>query len=192
MIGGRLLAERADDPRARRIGVGLRLLRRKGLRADDDQRLRRIDAADQILELRAIHVGDEMRRDVAAPLRLERIAHQQRSQIRAADADVDHVLESLAGHAALLARAHRADEARQLLPRVAALPPGLPPNPQTPNASAVCSTARCSVLLIGSPRNIAVMRAGRSAARARSSSSDKLFCVMRWREKSSSHSPCSR
>ncbi len=45
--------------------------------------------------------------------------------------------------------------------------------PANSERSAVCSTARCSVLLIGSPRNIAAMRAGKSAARARSNSSGK-------------------
>ncbi len=118
MMRGRLLAQRSDDPGARRVRVGLRLLGGEGLRADDHQGLRRIDAADQILELRAIDVRHEMRRDVAAPFGLERIAHQQWSQVGAADADVHHMLEFLARYAALIAAAHRGDVARELVARV--------------------------------------------------------------------------
>ena len=77
VIAGGLLPQCADDPSARGIGVGLCLLRHKGLGAHDHQRLRRIERARQVLELRAIHVGYEVRRDVAAPFRAQRIAYQQ-------------------------------------------------------------------------------------------------------------------
>src|SRR5258708_14679542 len=63
--------------------------------------------------------------------------------------------------------------------------------PAKSERSAVCSTARFSVLLMGSPRNMAAMRSDRSTARANSSSSDKLWCVMRCREISSSQASCS-
>ena len=73
MMRGRLIPQRSDDPGARRVRVGLRLLGGEGFRAHDHQGLRRIDAADQILELCAIHVRHEMRRDVAAPFGFERL-----------------------------------------------------------------------------------------------------------------------
>ena len=117
VIAGGLLSERADDPGARRIGVGLRLLRDEGLGAHDDQGLRRIERARQILELRAIDVGHEVRRDIAAPLRAQRIAYQQGPQVRAADADIHHVPEFLAGDAELLAAAHRGDIVLEFLAR---------------------------------------------------------------------------
>src|ERR1700722_1544127 len=63
--------------------------------------------------------------------------------------------------------------------------------PAKSERSAVCNTARCSVLLIGSPRNIAALRPGRSAARAKSNNSGKVLPVMRWREISSSQESCS-
>ena len=77
MVAGRLFAQGADDPGARRICIGLRLLGDECFGADDHQRLGRIDAALQILELRAVHVRHEVRHDVAAPFGFERLAHEQ-------------------------------------------------------------------------------------------------------------------
>jgi hypothetical protein len=56
-----------------------------------------------------------MRGDVAAPFMPQGIAYQQRTQIRAADADVHHMPEFLAGDAEFPARSHRRDEIDQLL-----------------------------------------------------------------------------
>ena len=50
--------------------------------------------------------------------------------------------------------------------------------------SAVCSTARPSVVLMGSPRHMASMRARRPAASARLASRRRPSSSMRWREKS--------
>ncbi len=63
--------------------------------------------------------------------------------------------------------------------------------PAKPERSAVCSTARISVVLILSPRNMAAIRAGRSVARASSRSSANVSWVTRWREISSSQVSCS-
>src|SRR6202034_275199 len=93
-------------------------LRDEGLGAHDDQGLRRIQGASQILELSAIHVRHEMGRDIAAPLSSERFAYQQRSQVRAADADIHDMPELLAGDADLFAAAYRAGKGRQLAPRI--------------------------------------------------------------------------
>ena len=101
---GGLLAERLDDPGARRVRIGLGLERREGLRTNDDQRLGRLDAADQIVELRAIDVGHEVRRDSAAPLVPQSVADQQGAEVRAADANIDDMFERPAGRAALLPR----------------------------------------------------------------------------------------
>ena len=54
--------------------------------------------------------------------------------------------------------------------------------PAKSERSAVCSTARRSVVLIGSPRNIAAMRASRFTARASSINSASVSAVTRWRE----------
>ncbi len=110
MIRRRFFTESADDPRARRIGVRLSFQRREGFRADDHQRFRRVDAADQILELGAVHVRDEMRREAAAPFVLQCVAEQKRPQIRTADADVYNMLESLARAPQLLSRTDGGDE----------------------------------------------------------------------------------
>jgi hypothetical protein len=118
MNAGRLLAERPDHPRPGGVGVRLRLHGHEGLGTHDDEGFGRIERARQIFQLRAIDIGDEMRRDAAAPLVVQRLAHQQRPEIRAADPDVDHVLEFLARGAALLAAAHRRDELRELLARL--------------------------------------------------------------------------
>ncbi len=69
VIAGGLLAERTDNPRSCRVGVGLRLLRDESLGTDNNQGLRRVERARQILELGAVDVGHEVRRDIAAPLR---------------------------------------------------------------------------------------------------------------------------
>ena len=52
---------------------------------------------------------------------MQRIAHQERPQVGAADADVHHMLEFLAGDPALLPAAHRGHVRLELLARLAHL-----------------------------------------------------------------------
>ena len=92
-----LVAERAQAPGARRMGVGQRLERREGLRADDEQRLLGIEVARGFLEVGAVDVGDEAEGHVAPAVMTQRLVGHHRAEVGAADADIDDVADALAG-----------------------------------------------------------------------------------------------
>jgi len=92
-----LLAQFADQPFARGVGVGERLLRRERLGADDEERGRRIDLLERVREFDAIDVRDAMQADAAVAKPGKRLGHHDDTEIRSADADVDHVGEAGAG-----------------------------------------------------------------------------------------------
>jgi len=100
----------ARDPCARAVRVGHRLLRRERFRRDDEQRARRIEAAQRVGDIGAIDVGDEMAAQIGRRVRRQRPRRHRGSEIRAADADVDHIGHRLAQRAAHPALAHVAGE----------------------------------------------------------------------------------
>ena len=103
------------------------------------KRLRRIDAADQILELRAIHVRDEVRRDAAAPFSLRSASHTSSGPRSDPPMPIfTTCLNFLPRHPALLAP--RAPRRRSSIVSGATrgLRLGWPPSRQTPSA------ARCA------------------------------------------------
>ena len=103
--GGGVRAERAQQPRARRLGVGHRLERRERLRADDEERALCIQVARRLGEVRPVHVGDEAERHVALAVVAQRPVGHHGAEVGAADADVDDARDRLAGVAPPLARA---------------------------------------------------------------------------------------
>ena len=120
-----------------------------------------VEVARRLDEVGAVDVGDEAERQVAPRVVAQRLVRHHRPEVGAADADVDDVADRLAGVALPLARAdavgegghpveHRVHLGHDVLAvdddrrRLAA------------SRSATCSTARSSVTLICSPRNIAV------------------------------------
>ena len=94
---GRRLAERSDDPGSERARVRHRLDGREGLRGDDHEGLGRIEVAGRLDRVRAVHVRDEAERQVAAAVVAQRLIRHRRPEIGAADPDVDHVPDRLAG-----------------------------------------------------------------------------------------------
>ena len=130
---------------------------------DDEQRLGRVEVVGGLPEVGAVDVGHEPERHVAPAEVAERVVGHVRAEVGAADADVDDVADALAGVAGPLPAAHPLGEVGHLA-RARRAPAGTTFSPSTsitaPSGarSATCSTARSSVTLIFSPRNIASMR----------------------------------
>ena len=93
----------SEEPLLRRKRVGHRLLRREGLGRDDEQGLVRLHRAERLGEVRRVDVGDEEELHVALRVGRERDVRHDGTEIGAADADVDDVLDALAGEALPLA-----------------------------------------------------------------------------------------
>ena len=91
------------EPVLRGERVGHRLLRREGLGRDDEQGLVRLHRAERLGEVRRVDVGDEEELHVALRVGRERDVRHDGTEIGAADADVDDVLDALAGEALPLA-----------------------------------------------------------------------------------------
>ena len=83
------------EPASRGRGVGLRLQRCEALGRDDEQRGRRIEAGERPGRGVAVDVGEES--DLGVAVGLEGLADQLRPQVRAADSDVYHRADNLAG-----------------------------------------------------------------------------------------------
>ena len=98
--------EAGQRPLAGGLGVGHRLQRRERLRGDDEQRLLRVEVAGGLGEVGAVDVGDEAEAEVALRVVAQRLVGHHRPEVGAADPDVDHVADRLAGMPAPLARAH--------------------------------------------------------------------------------------
>ena len=104
-----------EEPLLRRKRVGHRLLRREGLGRDDEQGLVRLHRAERLGEVRRVDVGDEEELHVALRVGRERDVRHDGTEVGAADADVDDVLDALAGEALPLAAAHGVGEVAHLV-----------------------------------------------------------------------------
>ena len=148
------------------MGVGHRLQGREGLRGDDEQRFRRIEIVDRFGEIGAIDVGNEAEGHVAVAVMLERFVGHHRPEVGAADADVDDVANALAGVALPVAAADAVAKAGHLVEHGVDLRDdvlAVDDDGCVPSGArrATCRTARFSVILIFSPRNMASIRARR-------------------------------
>ena len=94
---GALVSERVERPLAGRPRVGHRLERRERLRRDDEQRLGGVEIARGLGEVGAVHVRDEAESQVARAVVLQRLVGHDRTEIGAADADVDDGAHAPAG-----------------------------------------------------------------------------------------------
>ena len=157
----------AERPIARGVGVGHGLERGEGLGRNDEQSLGRIETAHGFGEIGAIHVGDEAEGHRAVAVGSQRFIGHHRAEIRTADADIDHVANR-ACRCGLSMRRCGCDSRRPPSYRARR---GLPArrschrqrSTRTAGArNATCSTARFSVTLIFSPRNMASMRSRKS------------------------------
>ncbi len=101
MPGDRLFVapETGERPGARRTRIGHRLQGRKGFRRDDKQGLRRVEVAHRFGEIGAVDIGNEAKSHRALAVMLERLISHDRTEIGAADADIDNVADALAGMA---------------------------------------------------------------------------------------------
>ena len=102
--------EAGEQPVARGMRVGHRLERGERLGRDDEQRLGRVQVARGFGEVGAVDVRDEAEGHVALGVRSQRFVGHHRAQVRAADADVDHVADALAGEARPRSRSHARGE----------------------------------------------------------------------------------
>ena len=103
------LARALHDPAPRRRGVGHGLNGGEGLGSDDEERARRIEPLERVGDVRPIHVRDKMHAR-SVMVGGERQGRHGGSEIRAADADVDHIGEAPAVEGRDLARAHAVGE----------------------------------------------------------------------------------
>ena len=102
----RFIAQRVQHPTARRVGIGHGLQRGECLAGDDEQRLGRVQVVGCLGEIGGVHVADEAKSHVAPAVVAQRLVGHDRPQIGAADADVDHVADRLAGVAGPAPAAH--------------------------------------------------------------------------------------
>ena len=170
-----------------RPGVGEGLERGERLRRDDEQRLGRVEVVGGLPEVGAVDVAHEPERHVALREVAQGVVGHVRSEVGAADADVDDVADALAGVADPLHRERTRSEKSAIL-RSTACTTGTTFSPSTsitaPSGarSAACRTARSSVTLIFSPRNIASMRSRRPARCASATRSRSVSSVIRFLE----------
>ena len=110
VLGDVFFAACLQEPIAGGVGVGERFLGGERFGCDDEQRGFGVDFFQHVAHLRAVHIGNEVHIQARMPEVFQRGAHHQRPQIRAADADIDHIGDDLVGVAQPFAAAHGAGE----------------------------------------------------------------------------------
>ena len=95
----RVLPQGAQQPLPHQAGVGEGLLRGEGLRRDDHQGGLGIEILRGGVGVGGVDVGDEAGLETVLGQGLQRLVDHHRPEIAAADADVQHGLDPLAGHA---------------------------------------------------------------------------------------------
>ena len=98
-----LRAKLLNEPILGGLGVGHCLLSRERLGRHDEERLGSLDFAERLGEVGGIHVGDEEELHIALRVRRKRKVGHDGAKIAAADSDIDHILDALAGEALPLA-----------------------------------------------------------------------------------------
>ena len=106
----RVVAERGGEPPAGLGGVGDRLDRGERLRADHHERRRRVEVGEVAGDVGTVDVADEAARQPGLAERLGGQVSHRRAEVAAADADVDHGGDPLAGGAAPRPVAHLGGE----------------------------------------------------------------------------------
>src|SRR6202023_2540275 len=89
--------ETRQQPGTSRVGIRHGLKRREGFRGDNEESLRRVEIADRFREVSAIDIGDEPEHHGAIAVVLERLVSHYRPEVRAANANIDHVANTFAG-----------------------------------------------------------------------------------------------
>ena len=157
-----LAREPVEQPRLAQPGVGQRLESPEGLAGDDEQRGGRVQPGERRGRIGGVDVADEPALQPGLAVGLQRLVGHHRPEVGAADADVDHGADPLAGDAGPGAGAHPVgelvDPAQHLVDVGTTSCPSTSRRASSGSRSAVCSTARSSVTLMCSPRNIASRR----------------------------------
>ncbi len=109
VVGDRRLAECVDQPRASGPGVGERLDRAERLRGHHEQCRGGIGVGEHGRDVGAVDVGHERTADAFVAVRLERPVRHRRSQVGAADPDVDHMGDPVVGAHPVGEGAHRVE-----------------------------------------------------------------------------------
>ena len=104
-----------DEPLARRRRVGERLEGAEGLGGDDEERLVGLEVAKRLDQVGRVDVRDEAEGEVATRVVAQRFVGHDGPEVGAADADVDDVLDRLAGVALPLTGAHATGEGTHLV-----------------------------------------------------------------------------
>ena len=86
-------AGRVEQPRTGAAGVGQRLLGGERLGGDHEERRLGIDLREHLVQLRRVEVRNEVGAQIRQPIPRQRPGHHQRTQIGAADSDVDDVTD---------------------------------------------------------------------------------------------------
>lgn len=103
--GGFVTTQTGKRPLAGRGGIGHGLQRGKCLGGNDKERLGGVEVVGGLGEVGAVHIGDESEGERAVGVVAEGLVGHHGTEIRAADANIDDVLDALAGVAFPLARA---------------------------------------------------------------------------------------
>ena len=105
-----VIAQASEGPGASRLGIGHRFQCGEGFRSDNEKRLRRIEILHGFHEVGAVHVGYEAKCHAPLGVVLQSLVSHHRPEIGAADADIDHIPDALAGVTFPLAATHRVSE----------------------------------------------------------------------------------
>ena len=99
-----------QQPGLAQPGVGERLQGPEGLAGHDEERRLRVEAGELLCGVGRVDVADEAAGEPVLAVGLERLVGHHRTQVGAADADVDDRLDPPARHAGPLARPHALGE----------------------------------------------------------------------------------
>ena len=179
--------EAFQRPIASGVSVGHRLQRGESFGRDDEKGLRGIEILDGFGKVGAIHVGNETERHDPVAVMLERLVGHDRTKVGPADADVNDVADASFLYVLSTPRCGRD---LKIAPSCRArCGPGALHSLRQQRWTAplgarraTCSTARFSVVLIFSPRNMASMRARRPDSSASSRRSLTVSSVTRFFE----------
>ena len=147
---------------------------------------RRVEVAGRLGEVGRVDVGDEAEGQRPVGVVAQRQVGHRRAEVGAADADVDHGADPLAGVPGPLPAAHPVGELAHPVEHLVHVVPTSWPSTSSPlvagSRSATCRTARSSVVLMCSPRNIASVRSRSPARSASATSSPIVSSVSRFLE----------
>ena len=85
-----------QEPGARAVRIGHGFLGGEGLGGHQEQCGLGVHPSQRLGHVRAVHVGHEVQIEIVAAIGPQRLAHHDRAEIRAADADVHHRADGLA------------------------------------------------------------------------------------------------